>query len=173
MPMEKPPSQAATSCTPLTTFVQTDSNTFREVVQRLTGPSESDAAEEGAGTKGPGLKRPTSKLHERRQYMRPKLEIVKPPLSFKPATSPSRSGSSCLLTSPVGTPSTVFSKLSLLEEENIEESPESDLNTEEEEKAIKERRFYLHPSPRSRTGKMEPELLSLFPLTSPRTNDKA
>ncbi|XVF14670.1 hypothetical protein REPUB_Repub09cG0081700 [Reevesia pubescens] len=171
--MEQPASQAATSCKPLTTFVQTDTNTFREVVQLLTGPSESDA-HEGASTKGLGLKRPTSKLHERRQYIRPKLEIVKPPLSFKPATSPSRSGSSSLLTSPVGTPSTIFSKLSLLEEESSEELAKSELNTEEEEeKAIKERRFYLHPSPRSRAGKAEPELLSLFPLTSPRTNDKA
>ncbi|XWS41207.1 hypothetical protein CRYUN_Cryun17cG0060900 [Craigia yunnanensis] len=170
--MEKPASQASTSCKPLTTFVRTDSNTFREVVQRLTGPSEGDAAL-GGGMKGPGSKRPTSKLHERRQYMRPKLEIVKPPLSFKPSTSPSRSGGSSLLTSPAGTPSTIFSKLSLLEEENREESSKSELNTEEEEKAIEERRFYLHPSPRSRAGKMEPELLALFPLTSPRTNDKA
>ena len=171
--MEKPASKASTSCKPLTTFVQTDSNTFREVVQRLTGPSESDAAQGGGGMKGPGSKRPTSKLHERRQYMRPKLEIVKPPLSFKPATSPSISGSSSLLTSPVGTPSTIFSKLSLLEVENREESAKIELNTEEEEKAIKERRFCLHPSPRSRAGKMEPKLLALFPLTFPRTNEKA
>ncbi|EOX92798.1 hypothetical protein QUC31_003820 [Theobroma cacao] len=171
--MEKPATQAATCCKPLTTFVQTDSDAFREVVQRLTGPSESDAAQEGAAMKVPGLKRPTSKLHERRQYMRPKLEIVKPPLSFKHATSPSRSGNSGLLTSPVGTPSTIFSMLSLLEEENREESAKGELNTEEEEKAIKERRFYLHPSPRSRAAKMEPELLDLFPITSPRTNDKA
>ncbi|XWS29974.1 hypothetical protein CRYUN_Cryun24cG0077300 [Craigia yunnanensis] len=170
--MEKPASQASTSCKPLTTFVQTDSNTFREVVQRLTGPSESDAAQGGA-MKGPGSKRPTSKLHERRQYVRPKLEIVKPHLSFKPATSPSRSGSSSLLRSPVGTPSTIFSKLSLLEVENREESAKIELNTEEEEEAIKERRFYLHPSPLLREVKMEQKLLPLFPLTSPRTNEKA
>ncbi|XWS44604.1 hypothetical protein CRYUN_Cryun15aG0061800 [Craigia yunnanensis] len=134
--MEKPASKTATSCKPLTTFEQTDSNTFREVVQRLTGPSESDAAQ-GVATKGPGLRRPTSKLHERRKYMRPKLDIVKTPLSFKPATSPLRSGRSSLLTRSEGTPSTIFSKLSLLEEENREESAKSELNTEEE-KAIKE-----------------------------------
>ncbi|TYI06826.1 hypothetical protein ES332_A10G186200v1 [Gossypium tomentosum] len=172
VPMEKPASQTATPCKPLTTFVQTDSNTFQEIVQRLTGPSESDPAQ-GAATKGPGLKRPISKLHERRQSMRPKLEIVKPPLSFKPATSPSRSGSSSLLASPVGTPSTIFSKLTFLEDEYIEELTKTELNTVEEEKAIKERRFYLHPSPRSRAGKTDPELLVLFPLTSPRTNDNA
>ncbi|GMJ08608.1 hypothetical protein like AT5G08480 [Hibiscus trionum] len=166
--MEKP----ATTCKPLTTFVQTDSNTFQEIVQRLTGLSESDPTQ-AAATKGPGLKRPISKLHERRlNMMRPKLEILKPPLSFKPATSPGRSGSSSLLTSPV-TPSSIFSKLTLLEDGMLEELARSAiLNREEEEKAIRERRFYLHPSPRSRAGKREPELLVLFPLTSPRTNDK-
>ncbi|XVF60936.1 hypothetical protein PTKIN_Ptkin08bG0088300 [Pterospermum kingtungense] len=171
--MEKPTSEASINCKPLTTFVQTGSNTFREVVQRLTSPTESDATVERETIKGQGSKRPTSKLHERRQYMRPKLEIVKPSLSFKPITSPSRSGNSSILISPMGTPSTIFSKLSLLEEENIVELATTKLNKEEEEKAIKEKRFYLHPSPRSRARKVEPELLALFPLTSPRTNDKA
>ncbi|GMJ08611.1 hypothetical protein like AT5G08480 [Hibiscus trionum] len=172
--MEKPAGQTATTCKPLTTFVKTESNTFQEIVQRLTGPSESDPTPAAVATKGPGLKRPISKLHERRQnMMRPKLEIVKPPLSFKPATSPGRSGSSSLLTSP-GTPSSIFSKLTLLEDGMLEELARSALimEEEEEEKAIRERRFYLHPSPRSRAGKTEPELLVLFPLTSPRTNDK-
>ncbi|KAK8637210.1 hypothetical protein V6N13_064634 [Hibiscus sabdariffa] len=105
--------------------------------------------------------------------MRPKLEIAKPPLSFKPSSSPGRSGSSSLLTSPVGTPSSIFSKLTLLEDGMFEELVKREFNKEEEEKAIKERRFYLHPSPRSRAGKTEPELLVLFPLTSPRTHDKA
>lgn len=151
-------------------------------MQRLTSPTESDTTAAAAAAQMQGAKcRPTSKLHERRQYMRPKLEIVKPPLSFKPLTSPSRSGNSSglLIISPVGTPSTVFSKLSLIEEENrsSEESTKSStdqFNKVEEEKAIKEKRFYLHPSPRSRAaGKTEPELLALFPLTSPRTNDKS
>ncbi|KAE8706909.1 VQ motif-containing protein 31 [Hibiscus syriacus] len=167
--MEKP----ASNCKPLTTFVQTDSNNFQEIVQRLTGPSDGDPTQ-AVAKKDPGLKRPISKLHERRQnMMRPKLEIVKSPLSFKPATSLGRSGSSSLLTSPVGTPSSIFSKLTLLVDEKIEELDKRKLNTEEEEKAIRERRFYLHPSPRSRAGKTEPELLVLFPLTSPRTNDEA
>ncbi|KAK8484103.1 hypothetical protein V6N13_133254 [Hibiscus sabdariffa] len=171
--MEKPTSQAATTCKPLTTFVQTDSNTFQEIVQRLTGPLESDPTQT-ALTKGPGLKGPILKLHERRQtMMRPRLEIVKPPLSFKPATSPGRSGSSSLLTSPVGSPSSIISKLTLLEGEMLEELAKGTSHREEEEKAIRERRFYLHPSPRSRARRTEPELLTLFPLTSPKTNDKA
>lgn len=42
-----------------------------------------------------------------------------------------------------------------------------ELNEKEEENAIRERRFYLHPSPRSGIRTVEPELLTLFPLTSP------
>lgn len=181
--MEKPASQATASCKPLTTFVQTDTNAFREVVQRLTGPSESDASQGAVATKFAGVKRSTSKLHERRQYTRPKLEIVKPPVNlffekkppvnFKPCTSsPTTSGNPHLLPSPVGTPSKIFSKLSIQEQENNRESAICELNSEEEEKAIKERRFYLHPSPRSKPGYTEPELLTLFPLTSPKMSEK-
>ncbi|KAJ8765335.1 hypothetical protein K2173_012032 [Erythroxylum novogranatense] len=156
--MEKTVSQSTGTCKPLTTFVQTDTNAFREIVQRLTGPSESDPP----APKVSGVRRSTSKLHERRQYLRPKLEIIKPAINFRPCTSPS----------PVGTPSSVFSKLSIQEEENKEASAALELNNEEEEKAIKERRFYLHPSPRSKPGYSEPELLTLFPLTSPTTSEK-
>ncbi|GFP79674.1 hypothetical protein PHJA_000110900 [Phtheirospermum japonicum] len=40
--------------------------------------------------------------------------------------------------------------------------------TMEEEKAIAEKKFYLHPSPRTKSG--EPQLLPLFPVTSPRVS---
>jgi hypothetical protein len=179
--MEKPGSHDTAGCKPLTTFVQTDTNTFREVVQRLTGPSEGNAEQEGASMKVVGLKRATQKLHERRQYSRPRLEIVKPPVQFKPGTStdkhpsfsPTSSGNSGFLPSPV-TPSTIFSRLCILEDEKKGESGSIlELNSQEEEKAIKERRFYLHPSPRSRpAGYSEPQLLTLFPLTSPKTTEK-
>ncbi|KAL6338030.1 hypothetical protein AAG906_010595 [Vitis piasezkii] len=153
---------------PSMTYVQADTSNFREVVQRLTGPSHTDNDQGGgAAAKGVvGVKRPAFKLHERRQYTRTKLEIVKPPspdfhvdhhhqqqqqLNFSPYPSPS----SHVVRSPLGTPSSIFSRLSI----------------EEEEKAIRERRFYLHPSPRSKPGFTEPELLTLFPLTSPKTSD--
>uniref|UniRef100_A0A2P2NZB7 VQ domain-containing protein n=1 Tax=Rhizophora mucronata TaxID=61149 RepID=A0A2P2NZB7_RHIMU len=109
-PMEKPASQGTSGCKPLTTFVQTDTNAFQDVVQRLTGPSEIDKSQETA-PKVAGTKRPTSKLHERRQHTRPKLEIVRPIINFKPCTSPTTPENPCLLASPVGTPSTIFSKL--------------------------------------------------------------
>jgi len=187
MKMEKPPIHgAAADCKPLTTFVQTNSDAFREVVQRLTGPVEATTTKEGeATTKVASVKRTTSKLHERRKYMKPKLEIVKPTFQYKTGAclSPSKSrssssfppspgsGSSSLLPSPT-TPSTLFSQLTILEDEKKEEVVMTELNSEEEEKAIKERRFYLHPSPRSRPGYTEPELLILFPLASPNASQK-
>ncbi|CAN7113906.1 unnamed protein product, partial [Brassica rapa subsp. narinosa] len=136
-------SQNVATCKPVTTFVHTDTDTFREVVQRLTGPSESNAAAvpEATVIKSAIQRKPTSKLHERRQCMRPKLEIVKPPLSFKP-TGDKADPDSCTT------------------------------NNEEEERAIKERRFYLHPSPRSKPGYTEPALLTLFPLTSPNSSGR-
>lgn len=194
--MEKPAlTQVTAGCKPLTTFVQTDTKSFREVVQRLTGPSEpNNAAQQEAiaqSNKIMGPKRQTTttstsklpNLHERRQYMRPKLEIVKPTFHFKSfltsptdqkqsisPSKPSNNTSGPGFSSPLGTPSTIFKNLSIEEEKKKGEPVK--LNSQEEEKAIKERRFYLHPSPRGRPGYTEPELLTLFPLSSPTTSEK-
>ncbi|XP_077224681.1 VQ motif-containing protein 31-like [Tasmannia lanceolata] len=190
--MEKPASRGPQSPTPSTTFVQADATTFRELVQRLTGaPASSEAnMASTSALKVVGVKRPTSKLYERREYCRPKLEILRPDFQFKPdqpVQSPSKPGflpvftppttgfltspavlspsTPSFITSPLNTPSSYLSNLSILDRD---EPDNSDLNKEEEEKAIKERRFYFHPSPRSRPGNVEPELLTLFPLTSPK-----
>ncbi|XP_043694548.1 VQ motif-containing protein 31-like [Telopea speciosissima] len=166
---------------PLTMFVQTDITGFRELVQRLTGLSPGN---EGATPKVSGLKRQMSKLYERRRYMMSKLEVVKPGLKIKPGPTilqHSKAGfystelvfSTCesvnfsFIASPLGTPSKAFSNLFITEEEAT--MVVSDIDREEEEKAIKERRFYLHSSPRCRPGNAEPELLHLFPLNSPKT----
>jgi hypothetical protein len=47
------------------------------------------------------------------------------------------------------------------------------MDTDAEEKAIKERGFYLHPSPGSTPRESEPRLLPLFPVTSPRVSGSA
>ncbi|KAK6125660.1 hypothetical protein DH2020_015593 [Rehmannia glutinosa] len=163
------------------TFVQADSTCFRDLVQRLTGPSGNQAQ---APVKSPAPK-PTQKLHERRKYNKPKIEIAKPvgfqiqpalqpkiptsPSSMLFAASPSSvmmlSPPSSLQASPISTPATVGSS-------NKRVSPSAvELNPGEEEKAIKEKRFYLHPSPRSKPRlSAEPELLTLFPLSSPTTS---
>lgn len=156
--METPAKKIVSDPKQFTTFVQADTETFKDVVQRLTGSSE--AAHEVTTAKGNiGIKKPEFKLHERRQY-KAKLEIIKPPLRV-------------VRTSPMNTPTKCFSNLSLVERESRGEASAPDLDTQEEEKAIRERRFYLHPSPRSKPGFNEPELLSLFPLTSHQTGEES
>lgn len=168
----------------MTTFVRTDTNTFREIVQRLTGPADhfsnaSTAHEVGGGAVGPykvvGTKRQTllasgsRTLLERRQYNRnrSKLQIVNPTSRAQSMGSSSGEAHS-LSTSPAITPTSGFSKLSLAQRGRVEPALLVVLDRQEEEKAIKERRFYLHSSPRSRTRTGQPELLDLFPATSPR-----
>ena len=210
--MEEAATVAGSTKPPSMTYVQADASNFREVVQRLTGPSRNDDIDDGAAAAAAataargvvGVKRPAVTLHERRQYARLKLhEIVKPlppplPADFhvdhhsyhqpqqpqQPQQQqfnffPSPPGNGCSgasVRSPIGTPSSIFSRLTIVEEEEQEEEEEEEeeetvvLNREEEENAIRERRFYLHPSPRSKPGFTEPELLTLFPLTSPKTS---
>nr|XP_019067181.1 VQ motif-containing protein 31 [Solanum lycopersicum] len=133
----------------MTTFVQADLSCFREVVQRLTGTSEciDGNLEIAAATNISKAQKQhnTSKLHHRRQCRRPDIEITNS--QFQPIIIPS--------------PSTRSNKRASPSIETI--------NKVEEEKAIKERRFYLHTSPRSKHGNAEePELLTLLPLISPR-----
>ncbi|CAN6475430.1 unnamed protein product [Victoria cruziana] len=177
------------------TFVQADTANFRELVQRLTGPSEearksppaqlSESNE--AAAKAVGVKKPAFKLHERRQ--RTKLEIrlgvhvsKGPPFNLNLPATTSTSGD---FSSPPPAPGVSpvgmsFSSMTLADGKLdiaaavaaacLARSP-SLTPSEEEEKAIAERRFYLHPSPRSRPGFVEPELLTLFPLTSPNSKE--
>ncbi|KAK7856378.1 vq motif-containing protein 31, partial [Quercus suber] len=79
---------------------------------------------------------------KRRQYSRPKLEIVKPTCPFKPGTltGSTEQHSFSLIKSGAMIPSTMFSKLSILEEEKNKESAIPELNSQEE-KAIKELQF--------------------------------
>ncbi|XAR50525.1 hypothetical protein NMG60_11004871 [Bertholletia excelsa] len=162
-----------------TTFVQADPSTFRAVVQRLTGASQDSsqklpvthparlAPKPVSGDMGP--RRSAFKLQERRQGAR-KLEIKlgNNGYGFPP------SGSS-------GSPAARIRGFQGLAGEAVMVSPVSPLDlfgrgspvtprspAEEEERAIAEKGFYLHPSPLSTPRGSEPELLPLFPLRSPR-----
>ncbi|XP_017697692.3 VQ motif-containing protein 31-like [Phoenix dactylifera] len=181
--MEKAPGLGPQAPVPSTTFVHTDATTFKELVQRLTGPHDETSrlptpvrpTDPNSGPaqfpKGlPGVKRPTFKLHERR---RSKLTITKPGshpqltdlcLPAGPALASPSSLTSGFPLSPLISPSSSFANLFVGEEG----TGSIELNQEAEERAIRERRFYLHPSPRSRPGNAEPELLPLFPITSPK-----
>ncbi|XP_019159944.1 PREDICTED: VQ motif-containing protein 11 [Ipomoea nil] len=164
-----------------TTFVQADPSNFRAVVQRLTGAAQKFpvaapprfAGKTNSGEMGP--RRPAFKLHERRQAAR-KLEISLSgggggggglPLLLSPSATrplPQHRGfnaAEMVMASPV-------SPLEMLGR-GTPRTPKSPM--EEEERAIAEKGFYLHPSPLStpRNGRSDPpELLPLFPLQSPR-----
>lgn len=158
--MEMPGNQLASNSQPLTTFVQVDTTTFKEVVQQLTGLSKTAPKTMHAAASPLNFKQGT--VASLQNFQEPKH------WSPEQGFSPSGPGFGVLGSSPLSTPTKFFSSLSLGESERGEESSCGDLNIEEEEKAIRERRFYLHPSPRSRAQFSGPELLSLFPLTSPK-----
>ncbi|KAI4355772.1 hypothetical protein L6164_004512 [Bauhinia variegata] len=189
------PTYGSDPTTPNTTFVQADPSNFRAVVQKLTGasedpsspklpltlPSRLTAHKPATATAEIGPKKTNFKLHERRHTTK-KLEVnigvSERPTFNSSSLSPSPSshgayvrnragagymglGSEMLMTSPV-------SPLELLAR-GSPRTPRS--QQEEEEKAIAEKGFYLHPSPLSTPrGADPPELLPLFPLHSPRDN---
>lgn len=157
-----------------TTFVQADSTCFRDLVQRLTGPSGNPAP---PPAKSPAPK-PAQKLHERRKYKQPNIEITKPfDFQFQPMMIPSTCPPTVCAASPGGgygpgswsTPLPVGCSKKRTSPSALMELI---INPREEERAIKEKRFYLHPSPRSKPRlEPEPELLTLFPTTTTATTD--
>lgn len=190
-PPPPPPQQVAT------TFVQADTSSFKEVVQKLTGatddnklpitmparyaprsaavpPPDHHQEVNGAAISRPGFdvgpRKPAFKLHERRRNLR-SLGIPPPAFRLNGRISPRAAEllspsmldlSSSLVLSPVtplgGDP---FDCPSSAGTSCNEASPT------EEEKAIAQKRYYLHPSPLSTPRDSEPQLLPLFPL-SPR-----
>ncbi|CAL0333753.1 unnamed protein product [Lupinus luteus] len=165
-----------------TTFVQADTSSFKQVVQMLTGSQETTKPTQQQQQhqqhppssrnfnippiKTASKKQQGFKLYERRNsnlknsliintlvpnlaYNKP--EILSPSLLDFPSLS---------LLSPV-TP--------LNDHDPFDKSSLSSLgSSSEEDRAIAEKGFYLHPSPMSTPREFEPQLLPLFPLTSPR-----
>ncbi|XVE80124.1 hypothetical protein DITRI_Ditri14bG0114100 [Diplodiscus trichospermus] len=67
-------------------------------------------------------------------------------------------------------PKLALSPVTPLNEDPFNKSSPSLGSSSEEEKAIAEKGFYLHPSPLSTPRDTEPQLLPLFPVTSPRVS---
>lgn len=67
-------------------------------------------------------------------------------------------------------PSLVLSPVTPLIEDPFNKSSPSVGSLSEEEKAVMEKKFYLHPSPRSTPRDSEPQLLPLFPLSSSQSS---
>ncbi|XVE97310.1 hypothetical protein REPUB_Repub03eG0008700 [Reevesia pubescens] len=161
-----------------TTFIQADANTFRDLVQKLTGfasdteklpvtfPGRIASKPSLPVDHSRGPRRPPFKLQERRKHTMRKLEIKLGLTTLHNSSVPSHSVSpnqARRLDSPV----TPLGSESLFYSSSGTVSPSSPV-VSEEEKAIAEKGFYLHPSPlNTPRGTQPPELLKLFPLSSP------
>ncbi|XVF27627.1 hypothetical protein REPUB_Repub14bG0124700 [Reevesia pubescens] len=210
LPPPTPPSQQLKTVTRSeaanpypTTFVQADTSSFKQVVQMLTGSSETaklasstkpTASPQSDPNPNPNPKShippiksiPKNKqnsgfrLYERRSSLK-NLKIN--PLN--PVFNSNNSGFSprkpeILSPSILDFPSLALSPVTPLIPDPFDRSGPGNyancfnnnakLDKEAEEKAIKEKGFYLHPSPASTPRDSEPRLLPLFPVTSPRVS---
>ncbi|KAJ9153576.1 hypothetical protein P3X46_027003 [Hevea brasiliensis] len=182
-----------------TTFVQADTSTFKQVVQMLTGSTEtakqasSRTAQDPAAPPSPTTstrnfiippiksmpkkQQNSFKLYERRNNnLKNSLMINTLLPSF--ASSNSVTGFSPRNKQEILSPSLLdFPKLTLSpvtplnnEDPFNKSSPSLGNSSSEEERAIAEKGFYLHPSPISTPRDSEPQLLPLFPVTSPKVS---
>ncbi|XP_028777427.1 VQ motif-containing protein 4-like [Neltuma alba] len=197
-PPPKPITRSESAAPYPTTFVQADTSSFKQVVQMLTGSSDtvkhasvpkplSDSA--SSKTHIPPIKSNPKKqqqqsgfkLYERRNSLK-NLKIN--PLI--PSFGSNNSGFSprkpeILSPSILDFPSLVLSPVTPLLPDPFDRSAANpyrcadgngspSLDAEAEERAIKEKGFFLHPSPATTPRDAEPRLLSLFPTTSPRAS---
>ncbi|KAI3800402.1 hypothetical protein L1987_28492 [Smallanthus sonchifolius] len=171
-----------------TTFVQADTTSFKKVVQMLTGSSETVKHASSAGRPDPTARNPIppmktapnkkpSKLYERRNSLKNfKISPLVPGFTNAGGFSGSPRNSTqpeILSPSLLDFPSLALSPVTPLISDPFNRSPVTDgipnLDVGAEEKAIAEKGFYLHPSPATTPRReVEPQLLPLFPLTSPR-----
>ncbi|XP_004244236.1 VQ motif-containing protein 4 [Solanum lycopersicum] len=172
-----------------TTFVQADTSSFKQVVQMLTGSSETSAKQSSASDPSSSSnsnsnsakssippirtapKKPGFKLYERRNSLKngfmisPLIPGIHPQnSSFSPRNKPE-----ILSPSILDFPSLALSPVTPLNEDPFNKSSPL-TNLSEEDKAIAEKKFYLHPSPRRTPRDSEPQLLPLFPVSSPRVS---
>ncbi|CAH8355447.1 unnamed protein product [Eruca vesicaria subsp. sativa] len=166
-----------------TTFVQADTSSFKQVVQMLTGSSDRPKHHNNGSSPKPD---PTSqfsippikavsnkkhsssssssgfRLYERRNSMNNlKINPVNPAFSTRKPE--------ILSPSILDFPSLVLSPVTPLIPDPFNRTGSSNQSPDEaEEKAMKEKGFYLHPSPATTPMDQEPRLLPLFPVTSPR-----
>ncbi|CAO2209523.1 unnamed protein product [Urochloa humidicola] len=190
MPMPLPQASADPSNPFPTTFVQADTTSFKQVVQILTGTPETAAAAAAGGAQASpqkpaptptGPKKPAFKLYERRSSMK-SLKMLCPLLPAAAAAfaagGSAGNGFSPRGFSPRGlevlSPSMLdFPSLALGSPVTpLPPLPGSEEAKAAEDRAIAEKGFYLHPSPRGNAGpggdlQAPPRLLPLFPVQSP------
>ncbi|KAK7272547.1 hypothetical protein RJT34_29209 [Clitoria ternatea] len=180
-----------------TTFVQADTSTFKQVVQMLTGSSDTTKQDHPPQQpppppssrnfnippiKTPPKNKQLGKLIERRNNSLKNslmLNTLMPNFahtinsnnnnSSSPAGfSPFNNKPEILSPSLLDFPSLALSPVTPLNDDPFDKSSPSLGNSSEEEKAIAEKGFYLHPSPITTPRDSQPQLLPLFPVTTPR-----
>ncbi|GAA0186449.1 hypothetical protein LIER_33737 [Lithospermum erythrorhizon] len=174
-----------------TTFVQADTSSFKQVVQMLTGSSDTSKVVTASSPKPETFRNPippvrtipknqksSSKLYERRNSLKNfKISPIGQPGLFhsKPGgfTTGSTRPGEILSPSILDFPSLALSPVTPLIPDPFNRSMTSYgksnlVDMEAEEKAIAQKGFYLHPSPTSTPTDSKPRLLPLFPETSPR-----
>ncbi|XP_058095423.1 VQ motif-containing protein 4-like [Magnolia sinica] len=166
-----------------TTFIQADTSSFKQVVQMLTGssdttkPSSKPVDPPLSKTAIPpmktGPKKPSFKLYERRNSLKNlKINPLMPGFQTNSNSGFSPRQPEILSPSMLNFPSLVLSPVTPLSPDPFNRpSPSTvDFRVSAEERAIAERGFYLHPSPITTPRESEPRLLPLFPVTSPRVS---
>ncbi|PSS04789.1 VQ motif-containing protein [Actinidia chinensis var. chinensis] len=167
-----------------TTFVQADAYSFKQVVQMLTGSSET--AKHAAAAKPDPPKNPIppiktgstkKQLYERRNSLKNfKISPLLPGSVHNSGFSPrNRLNPEILSPSILDFPSLVLSPVTPLIPDPFNRSPPNRadsevMDMEAEKQAIAKKGFYLHPSPANTPRDSEPRLLPLFPVTSPRVS---
>ncbi|XP_027355796.1 VQ motif-containing protein 4-like [Abrus precatorius] len=183
-----------------TTFVQADTSTFKQVVQMLTGSSETKkphtqqdpipqpppppptttttSSSSSRNFNIPPMKTTPKKqqgfkLYERRNNNLKNTLMIN---TLMPNFVHNNSGFSphkqeILSPSLLDFPSLTLSPVTPLNDDPFDKSSPSLGSSSEEDKAIAEKGFYLHPSPMSTPREFEPQLLPLFPMTSPRVSE--
>ncbi|KMZ67967.1 hypothetical protein ZOSMA_250G00040 [Zostera marina] len=192
--MERSTEITIQSSVPPTTFVQTDPKTFRDVVQKLTGVGSAvdrtDMVIPLPAVARPvmvGPRRQTFKLHDRRPSIRnleiklgytsihsPRSSNITYPNPFFPLSPSSphyhilsnvSSPPSVSLAPPKASP--FPSPVSPLVANDSLSTVVPDATDAAAAATSREWKFYLDPSPR---GSGPPQLLALFPLSSPKSN---
>lgn len=180
-----------------TTFVQADTSSFKQVVQMLTGSSESPKASKPPqphpqdpipnSSKTFNIppmkmtpKKQGFKLYERRNNLKNTLIINTLIPNFAPNSGFSPRKPEILSPSLLDFPSLSLSPVTPLDDDESDPFEKSSpllttssslSSSSEEERAIAEKGFYLHPSPLTTPRDSEPRLLPLFPVTSPRVSE--
>lgn len=183
-----------------TTFVQADTTTFKQVVQMLTGSSETTTSTTTTTTTTTSTTtRPNQDLpqHPTRNFNIPPIKTAPKKQGFKlyerrnslknsvlmlntlmpnvlPRKQQQQYQQEILSPSLLDFPSLALSPVTPLNDDPFDKSsPSLGNSSSEEDKAIAEKGFYLHPSPITTPRDSEPQLLPLFPLSSPRLSQSS